>query len=95
MSNEMKSKPIKPRFFWAYPAQVKDGSAYIASKRLGVSQDMRVLLIDLSPEGVEALRDKIHRLPYRHRTHADSSAYRDGIEAALAAIGIKARRAGK
>lgn len=85
-----KPKAIKPRRMWA---EEEEYGAYLVSNKKGKLTRRPVLVIDLSPESVEALVNKLAEMhtPARPVTEAAQWAARHQ----LAAIGVKARRAGK
>ena len=89
-----KTKKVKARKFWGYPAQVKQGEAYITTKQAGVNQDVRLWLFPATPEAydamVEQMADAWDRqlgFPIRNPNGRHFRILR--IHAMLAAIGIK------
>ena len=96
-----KTKKVKARKFWGYPAQVKQGQAYITTKQAGVNQDVRLWLIPATPAAYDAMVERMARAMFEMRPGwslknmppAFVEAWGNQARAALAAIGIKEPKA--
>jgi len=94
MSAKKKAGRVKALRCWGYPAQIKDGSAWVTTKQQRDSQDAPLFLLPADAASYEKMVEQAHAAiasdpDYTGIAHHQ---YLDLVGTVLAAIGIKEPR---